>query len=437
VDSISTKRTTQEPGSEKPLRPYQTRAIDLVRDAVRGGSRAVVLVVPTGGGKTRIGSEIVGRHIAKGGRAVWLAHRTELVTQARDRLLGDGLDRVGVVAAGLNPDPEALVQVASIQTLAARGLRPGASLVVLDEAHHYVAAEWGAVAEHYAGAIRLGLTATPERSDGKPLGDLFSSLVAPVQVSELTELGHLVPAEVLAPKRRLPRQLAGDPVERYLDRAAGRRAFFFAATVAQAEELAARLLAAGVPAACVHGDTPADERAAAVERFRAGELHALTNVYVFTEGTDIPEAEVCVLARGFSHASTYLQCVGRVLRPAPGKAEALVLDLMGCSRSFGVPADAREYSLDGRAIRVVGKPDEEQTGGGTVEEPEIVDAELEAVKEITATAAQWTRGAQGPARRQLERLLATARERGYSRGWAVHKFREQYGCLPWDRRAHR
>ena len=67
----------------------------------------------------------------------------------------------------------------------------------------------------------------------------------------------------------------------------------------------------------------------------------------------------------------------------------------------------------------------------------MIDAELEAVREITSTAARPLRGAQGPARRQLERLLATARERGYSRGWAAHQFREMYGCLPWDRRAHR
>lgn len=421
------------PVSAKPLRAYQVRAIDQVRDQVRAGHRAVVLVVPTGGGKTRIGSEIVGRHVAKGGRVLWTAHRTELVAQARDRLLGDGLDRVGIIAAGVDPDPDAPVQVASIQTLAARGLRPEASLVVLDEAHHYIAEQWGEIADHYSAAVRIGLTATPERSDGLPLGDLFSALVAPVQVAELTELGHLVPAEVLAPRKRLPRQIAGDPVDRYLEVAPGRRAFFFAATVAQAEEIAAALVARGVPAACVHADTPAADRADAVSRFRAGELLGLCNVGIFTEGTDIPEAEVCVLARGFSHASTYLQCVGRVLRPAPGKSSALVLDLMGVSRSFGVPADAREYSLDGKAIAVIGKEEEEHTGGGVVTEPTIVDAELEAVKAITLTAARWTRGAQGPRRRELERLLRVARERGYKPGWAVHQFKDAFGCLPWER----
>src|SRR5690606_12153671 len=183
-----------------------------------------------------------------------------------------------------------------------------------------------------------------------------------------------------APRRRLKREIAGDPVERYLAAARGRRAIFFAVSVEQARELADRLNAADVPAACIHGETPAEDRADALARFVAGELIALTNVYVLTEGADLPAAEVCVLARGFSHASTYLQCIGRVLRPAPGKESALVLDLCGVSRTFGVPADEREYSLEGRAIRLVGKPAEpEEPSGDGMNVPRVVDAELELV----------------------------------------------------------
>ncbi len=420
--------------TDKPLRPYQTHSIELVRAQIRAGHRSVVLVIPTGGGKTRIGSEIVAKHIAKGGRVLWTAHRTELVSQARERLLGDGLERVGVIAAGVKADDAALVQVASIQTLAARGLRPEASLVVMDEAHHYVAEQWGEVAEHYKSTFQIGLTATPERSDGKPLGDLFTSLVAPIQISELTEAGYLVPAEVLAPNRRLYRQLAGDPVERYLEEASGRRALFFAGTVVQAEQIAAKLNERGIPAMCVHADTPHLDRAAAIERFRSGELIALTNVFVFTEGTDLPEAEVAVLARGFSHPSTYLQCVGRILRPFPGKTSALVLDLMGVSRVFGVPADFRKYSLDGRAILVVGKEPESEVGYGvSLEPPEIIDEELELVREIRVMAGKWSNGMLGPQRLELERLLKIARDRGFKPGWAAHRFREQFGRLPWER----
>jgi DNA repair protein RadD len=415
------------------LRPYQACAIDAVRAEIRGGKRAVCLVVPTGGGKTRIGAEIARGHAARGGSVLWLAHRTELVGQAADRLRAEGL-AVGLIAAGVQADGAAPIQVASIQTLIARAARPTATLLVLDEAHHYVADEWGDVAQHYASTFRIGLTATPERSDGKPLGDLFESLVAPVGVAELTEQGFLTPCEVLAPRRRLKRAMAGDPVERYIAVARGRRAIFFAASVEQAEELAERLLAAEIPAACIHGETPPSERASALDRFVRGELVALTNVFVLTEGTDLPPAEVCVLARGFSNASTYLQCVGRVLRPSPGKSGAIVLDLCGVSRTFGVPADEREYSLEGKAIRLRGRtvsePDEPGLGSSTV--PKVVDAEISLVREISATAAKWTRGARGERRAALEQLLRTARERGFKRGWAVHQYRERFGTLPWE-----
>lgn len=418
-----------------PLRDYQLKTLDMTRAEIRAGKRAPCIVVPTGGGKTRIGAEIAKGHTAKGGRVLWTAHRVELVAQAADRLRAEGIERLGIVAAGVEPDPGAPVQVASIQTLAARGELPDASLVIHDESHHYAAAEWGAIAQHYAAAYRIGLTATPERSDGKPLGDLFDAIVAPVSVAELTLAGYLVPCEVHAPPKRM-REMAGDPVDRYLEMARGRRAIFFAASVAQAEEIATRLCGDGIPAKCIHADTPADERAHALADFSAGNLIALTNVYVLTEGTDLPPAEVCVLARGFGHASTYLQCVGRVLRPSPatGKTSAMVIDLCGVSRRFGVPADPREYSLDGRAITVVGsKPEPEEPTGGGIEVPEIVDEELSIVREITATASKWMRGRRGVERTVLEQLLRTARERGFKKGWAVYQYKERFGSLPWER----
>src|SRR6185295_11926979 len=104
-------------------------------------------------------------HIAKGGRVLWLAHRRELVQQAASTLERLGLD---VGHSGLKASSP--VQVASVQTLLARGEAPAASLVVYDEAHHFAAEDWGRLATAYAGAIRIGLTATPERGDGRGLG---------------------------------------------------------------------------------------------------------------------------------------------------------------------------------------------------------------------------------------------------------------------------
>lgn len=410
------------------LRDYQRRTLEQTRAAYRAGKRSICVVSPTGSGKTRLGVEFVRGHLAKGGRVLWLAHRAELVAQAAERLFAEGLPDVGIIAAGIEPSPAAPVQVASTQTLIARDALPDASLVVLDEAHHYVAAEWGAVAVHYASAIRLGLTATPERSDGKPLGDLFDALVVGATPRELTDLGHLIPCEVIGAKRYRPRELAGNPVDRYLEHAAGRRAFLFAGTVEHAEDLAAEFVARGVPAACVSGETPSDERTRAVAAFRAGKVLVLCNVYVFTEGTDVPEAEVCILARGCGSASTYLQMVGRVLRPAPGKTSALLLDLVGAANKHGFPADERRYSLDGnRGIMLSRAAQKKNTGGswsGGAQRPGIINASL-----VRLSSA-------GPDAVEKREFLVTkyreAESRGYKPGWAIYQFRLRFGHAPWQ-----
>jgi superfamily II DNA or RNA helicase len=312
--------------------------------------------------------------------------------------------------------------VASTQTLCGRGALPDATLVVLDEAHHYVAAQWGQLAARYAAAIRLGLTATPERSDGKPLGELFDSIVVGATPRELTEQGFLVPCDVFAPSRYRPGLIAGDPVRSYLEHAPGRRAFIFAATVEHAGELAVGFNRAGVPAAVVSAATSDEERAAAVEAFRRGEVLALCNVGIFTEGTDVPEAEACVLARGCSSAGTYLQMVGRVLRPEPGKLRAILLDLPGVSRRFGLPSDDREYSLSGKRGIVWTRPGRGRRG---VRRPQQIEAALTRVSVDVPD--------QRRKRDFLREMYRQAEARGYRSGWAVYRFKQQFGHLPWER----
>ena len=417
-----------------PLREYQTKAIDLLRAEFRAGNRHPLLVLPTGAGKTRVAVEIVRNAISKCGRILWLAHRTELIAQAAARVRAEGVSHVSIITADSEADPSAPIQIASIQTIAARATRPDATLVIFDEAHHYCADQWGGVARHYTPLPWIGLTATPERSDGRPLGDVFDSIVAPISIKQLTDLGHLVPCDTLAPERCLKlNEIAADPVEQYLKLTPGRRAIFFASTVEAAQNIADTLCNSGIPAACVHADSPTEIRADIIARFYSGELLAITNVYILTEGTDIPPAEVCVLARGFGHPSTYIQCVGRVLRPYPGKSRATVIDLTGISRKFGVVSADREYSLDGIAISVAGekkrkKPEVETEPAHRV----IMNLDLKMVQEIQKTARKWG-GAQTEYRRHvLEDLLATAAKKGYKNGWAVHRFHARFGVLPWN-----
>ena len=343
------------PGSPVDLRPYQADAIRRARGEMRAGRKRVVIVLPTGAGKTRLASAIVYSAIGKGSTVLWLAHRTELVDQACRTLGSFGLP-FGVVAATSEhrPDPEAPVQVASIQTLVAREThRPPANLIVWDEAHHAseAASTWSGLLDAYPDVPMIGLTATPERGDGAGLAPLFNGLVVGASVAQLTALGHLVPCEIVRPARMLePGQIAQDPIAAYRDHGGGRQALLFARSVEEAQRYADELTASGTRAECVHASTPAATRKLALDCYRAGSVRVLTCVYVFTEGTDLPMAAVCILARGAGSPGIYIQMAGRVLRPAPGKTSALLIDLRGVSHVHGCPDDDRLYSLEGRGI---------------------------------------------------------------------------------------
>ena len=328
------------------LRPYQIEALERTRQSFGRGHRNVLLVLPTGGGKTACGGEIARGAIAKGKRVLWLAERRELIFQAASRMPVPA----GMIMAGTKPDYESPIQVASVDTLVTRTNVPPADLVVVDEAHHSVSKTIRGLLASYPNAHVLGLTATPERSDGTALGDVFQEMVIGSTVRELTDLGFLVECDVKAAS--LGKSLAQDPVKAWLEHSGGRPGFVFAKSVAHSRDIVAGLVAAGVLAVHVDGTTAKGIRDRAVEDFRRGRIDVLCSMGVFTEGTDLPRATVCLLARAFTHASLYLQCIGRVLRPSPGKGRALIIDLIGSVHEHGLPDDERIWSLDGEPHRL-------------------------------------------------------------------------------------
>jgi len=358
------------------LRTYQERAIDALRSAMQQGARAPLLTLPTGGGKTIVFSTIAASAAAKGNRVLILVHRRELIHQASSKLAWIGLEH-GIIAAGI-PQSDAPVQIASVQTLARRLARmdwqPG--LIIIDEAHHVIAGQWARILDHYPNAYRLGVTATPCRLDGRGLRAAFDDIVLGPSVADLTFWGFLSPARIYAPPvvadlggirsragdyandqaaAAMDRPtVTGDAINHYQRLAARQQGIAFCCNVAHAVSVCDAFKTAGIGAALLLGNT--SDREQVVADFAAGNIRILVTVDVVSEGFDVPAASCAILLRPTQSLGLYLQQVGRVLRPAPEKDAAIILDHVGNVTRHGFPDDPRDWSLDDRMKRSRGTP---------------------------------------------------------------------------------
>lgn len=337
------------------LWPHQ---IDLYRKgekAITDGYRWILFQLATGGGKTKLAIEICRSHISMGGKVLWLAPRIELINQASHELTKAGLS-VGCLQTGSsNANPYRPVQVGSIQTLQRRNLRPEVTLVIADEARHYVSDKWQEVLTYYKSknTLGIGLDATPARSDGKGLVDIYDTLIPGPSIKYLIEQGVLVPCNIIAPKRALQSgEIAQCPIKSYTAYCNGEKCVIFAQNIKSAKEYKDKASALGIPSGIVTSEDDFATRKRTIEAYKAGRIKVLTNVNVLTEGWDDPTTANCILARSVGSMSLYLQIVGRIIRASEGKSNALLIDLFGSSRAFGTPEMERVYSLRGEAIQV-------------------------------------------------------------------------------------
>lgn len=361
------------------LRPYQQTAIAQTMAALDRGSNAPLLVLPTGGGKTVVAGELVRLFIeTHGGGVLFLAPRRELVHQASGKLREFGIDH-GVLLAGREDLRNTLapVQIASIDTaqsrLRRRNVLPAeltnVGLVIVDEAHLAITSRRQFLLNHWPNAIRIGLTATPTRRDGRALGALFDCLIEPTTTKQLTDEGYLARARyfsIAEPDLRgvrtvggdyhqgdleaamNRREMVGDVVATWLQHASDRRTIVFASSVAHSIALEEAFLRAGVAAEHVDGTMPTITREATIRRFRTGDTQVLTNCFVASFGFDVPEVSCITLARPTKSLMLYLQMIGRGLRVIDGKQNCLVLDHSGCVHRLGFAADDRAWTLEGQ-----------------------------------------------------------------------------------------
>jgi superfamily II DNA or RNA helicase len=461
------------------LRPYQADVITRINAEIAAGRRRVLLVAPTGSGKTVIAAAVVADAVARGLRVLFLAHRRELINQASRKLHAAGIDH-GIILPGFPMRLAEPVQVASIASLRARAFSsssidmPVADVVIVDEAHHARARTYRRILEAYPNAIVIGLTATPCRGDGRGLGNVFDVLVECPDVLELTREKFLVPARIYAPttpdlkglptargdyaeaalaERMDKAQLVGDVITHWHRLAERRSTIVYATSVAHSVHLRDEFRRSGVLAEHIDGSTPTEERDAILARLARGEVEVVCNCMVLTEGFDAPDVGCLVLARPTKSLGLFRQMIGRGLRPAPGKAVCIILDHAGAVFAHGFPDDPITWTLhedrraenaahtarmqhrapaltdcpECRAVRFEGQPCP-ACGWRPRPKPaavEVIDGDLGRVeRNRTVIAAVIDQ------RRFHGMLLYIAAERGYQPGWAAHKFREKFGAWP-------
>lgn len=340
------------------LRAYQADAIERIRARYAAKDRSTLLVLPTGCGKTVVFAEVVRRVAAKGGRSLVIAHREELIAQARTKLSAVAPELlVDVEMATARAGSMADAVVASVQTLS-RPVRLDLwprdhfAIIVIDEAHRATAASYRKILDHFAAAKVLGVTATPDRQDRAALAGVFDSVAFSYEIRDAISAGFLCPirqyrVEIEDLDFGGVHTRGGDLDEGELEaivgqdvvlekiataireRAGERPTVIFTPRVASAHRLAEVLSRLGVPAAGLDGTIDRDERRRVLERFDRGELRALTNCSLFTEGWDCPRVACVAMARPTKSRAMYAQCIGRGTRLFPGKDDLLVLDFAG------------------------------------------------------------------------------------------------------------
>lgn len=391
------------------LRDYQRKAVE---DVLSDTSPACV-VAPCGAGKTIIGVSIVAK---AGRRAAWVVHRHELADQARGKLSGGA-------------------EVMTVQGCLSAGTDMSKfGLIVFDECHHYQSDQWRTLLpSSFTGRV-VGLTATPERADGRPLGDTYKRLVVAATYETLLQHGHICDVQVYAPADRVSK-CSMQPEAAWRRWGQG-KTIMFLPTVEEA-----RSVADLVGGKCVDGGTPGSVRADTVAAFREGTVTCLTNVHVLTEGFDVPDVDTVILARGIDHPSTFLQISGRATRTAPGKSHGVLVDLFGVVHEHGWPTSNREYSLSGTPIsKNTDKPlwqckfcgmvyrDRPSNGkcpacGKTLPKPKALVVKERRVERLRKDAEMSKEQREA----ELERLKRVAKFKGYSPGWAWHVWNGRFG----------
>lgn len=411
------------------LRGYQERAVKAL-PRLLARHRRVVAVSPTASGKTVIGAALIQK--MRGKRVLWIAHRIELLRQAREKLIAAGVPEheVGILSGPDKRNEGARVLVASVSMLTHRDVKP-ADLIVVDEAHRIAARSYQTAIEAMPDAWVLGLTATPWRLDGKPLEGAFDHMLVVAGQTELIVDDFIAkPITYGIPRAKArglvagvrtsrgdydsgalgramgKRRLMGDIVKESARLAPGEKTIVFAVNREHGRALAQRFKKAGRATEYLDGETSASDRAAILQRLAKGATEVVVNIDVLSEGFDCPAVKCIVLARPTRSLTRFLQYVGRAARPYKGR-RPIVIDHAGNCWLHGLPEQEREWSLT--------RPERgHRTGDGPVKQCPECEAMIPALaRECPECGAEQPRNESGlnEEQAQLEKLAAAEKQR--------------------------
>ncbi len=448
------------------LRPRQIAVVDRVAQAFRQ-HKNILIQAPCGFGKTELATYLMQKTKANSKRGAFIMDRISLIDQASQRFDKYGLEHSITQAQNPRFRPWENIHVCSIQTIAKKGW-PLVQLQIVDECHVLSAAMRARLLER--ACYTVGLTATPFT---KGLGNYFDVVINAATTNDLIRENLLVPFRVFAASepdmsgakvvkgewsekeveaRTLP--IVGDAIASYLEHGAGKKFICFASSVAHADELQRQFQAAGVITNLYTYRQTDEERTGAVEEFRKPDsyIRGLISIESLTRGFDVADVEVLILARPLRKAlAVHIQMIGRVLRTAAGKTEAIVLDHSGnCMRFWSEVQHFFEHGIDELDD---GKPKEKAVAPKREREPVkcpacfcVHDAQpacpqcghvytrSSEILHVAGIVREVKNVKQGPTAEEKQQFFAQLKfisdEKGYKAGWAANKYREKYSAWP-------
>ena len=386
------------------LRPYQKEAVNAIEDEWGKGVKRTLLVLPTGTGKTICFAKVTEDRVRMGDRVLILAHRGELLDQARDKIAkSTGLGCSVEKAEESCLDSFYRITVGSVQTLMRQSrldrFKPDYfNTIIIDEAHHALSPSYRNVIDYFDSAKVLGVTATPDRGDMKNLGEVFDSLAYEYRITQAIKQGYLCKIKALTIPLKLDISKvgisAGDykagevgtALDPYLDQIAdqmaehcmNRKTVVFLPLIATSQKFRDILEKRGFRAAEVNGDS--EDRAEILADFEAGKYNVLCNSMLLTEGWDCPSVDCIVVLRPTKVRGLYCQMVGRGTRLSPGKDHLLLLDFLWMTEKHELCRPASLICDSADVAEQMTKILEENAG----EEMELEETEKKASEDVVA-----------------------------------------------------